>query len=133
VLASRIGAGSVRRSVCTNTNCDEVVISDTVLMNVTAKKVTGNNCILYNVVDDSEAGLSLPDGTVRADVYLPGQPKIIVMSTLDTDGGKAWKVVLEGNDKSFEDVYSTNCPLDISECQKVLALAKQKVLATLKG
>ena len=133
VLASKISAGSVRRSVCTNTNCDEAVISDTVLMNVTAKKVTGNNCILYNVVDDTEAGLSLPDGTVRADVYLPGQPKIIVMSTLDTDGGKAWKVVLEGNDKSFEDVYKTNGPLDISECQKVLVLAKQKVLQTLKG
>jgi len=56
-----------------------------------------------------------------------------VMSTLDTDGGKAWKVVLEGNDKSFEDVYKTNGPLDISECQKVLVLAKQKVLQTLKG
>ena len=102
-------------------------------MNVTAKKVTGNNCILYNVVDDTEAGLYLPDGTVRADVYLPGQPKIIVMSTLDTYGGKAWKVVLEGNDKSFEDVYKTNGPLDIFDCQKVLVLAKQKVLQTLKG
>jgi len=133
VLSSKIGAGSVRSSVCTNTNCDEANIHNSILMNCTLRNVTGNNCILYNVVDESPAGLSLPDGTVRADVHLPGQPKIIVMSTLDTDGGKAWKVVLEGNDKSFEEVYKTNGPLDIMECQKVMELAKNKLVGELKG
>ena len=133
VLASKITAGTVRTSVCTNVNCDEATITNTVLMNVTAKKITGNNCILYNVIDDSPEGISLPDGTVRADVYMPGQPKMIVMSTLDTDGGKAWKVVLEGNEKSFEDVYKTNGPLDITECQDVMKLAKTKALEILKG
>ena len=131
VLASKIGGGRVRESVCTNVNCDHADITGSVLMNVCAKKVSGRNCILYNVMDDS-AELSLPDGSVRADVYLPGQPKIVVMSTIDTDGGKAWKIVLEGNDHSFEEVYKTNGPLDIMECQKVLALAKAAVISRLQ-
>jgi hypothetical protein len=110
VLSSRILAGTVRSSVCTNVNCNEANIDGTVLMNVTAKKISGKGCILYNVVDDSNEGLALPDGTVRADVYMPGAAKIVVMSTMDTDGGKAWKVVLEGNDKSFEEVSSHPSP-----------------------
>merc|ERR1712216_471211 len=124
VLSSRIQGGTVRSSVCTNVNCNEANIDNTVLMNVTAKKIKATNCILYNVVDDSAEGLSLPDGTVRADVFMPGAAKLVVVSTMDTDGGKAWKLVLQGNDKSFEEVYKANGSLDIIECQKVLALAK---------
>jgi hypothetical protein len=69
---------------------------------------------------------------VRADVYLPGQPKIVVMSTMETDGGKAWKVVLDGNEKSFEDVFNINNPLDIIECQKVLKNAAAQAFEKLR-
>lgn len=43
------------------------------LINVTARSIKANNCIVYNVVDDSEEGLILPDGTVYTNVFVPGK------------------------------------------------------------
>ncbi len=54
------------------------------------------------------------------------------MSTMETDGGKAWKVVLDGNEKSFEDVFNINNPLDIIECQKVLKIAAAQAFEKLR-
>jgi len=52
---------------------------------------------------------------LRADVFMPGQ-HLRIASSRETDGGKAWKVQLEGNEMSFEGVYKANQPLDVSEC-----------------
>ena len=67
--------------------------------------------MLYNVVDDSEDGLSLPDGAVRADICMPGKGKVVMTSSVGTDGGTMWKVRMDGNDMSFEEVSSLSLVL----------------------
>ena len=52
---------------------------------------------------------------VRADVFMPGE-HLQMASDRETDGGKAWKVQLDGNPMSFEGVYKANQPLDVGEC-----------------
>lgn len=53
---------------------------------------------------------------MRADVFMPGGVKHTMNSSLATDGGKAWKVQLDGNPHSFEGIYKANQPLDVREC-----------------
>eukprot|EP00287_Rhodomonas_sp_CCMP768_P018788 CAMPEP_0202813030 /NCGR_PEP_ID=MMETSP1389-20130828/4549_1 /ASSEMBLY_ACC=CAM_ASM_000865 /TAXON_ID=302021 /ORGANISM="Rhodomonas sp., Strain CCMP768" /LENGTH=172 /DNA_ID=CAMNT_0049484561 /DNA_START=27 /DNA_END=544 /DNA_ORIENTATION=- len=52
---------------------------------------------------------------------------------METDGGKAWKVCVEGNAKSFEDVYKANGAVDIIDAQAAQSAAKDKALAALEG
>ena len=88
---------------------------------ITAKKVTGNNLVLYNVVDTSEEGLVCADGAVRADCFpaAEGAAKIELHSNIETDGGKAWKEKLPANDgKSFEDVYNANVDADVIAAER---------------
>jgi len=131
ILSSTIKAGSVKDSLCTRVTVNSLEAEGSILVNVCAKKVVAKNCILYNVIDDSEDGIVMPDGGVRADVFMPGHDKVVIKSTMETDGGKAWKVCVEGNSKSFEDVYKANGSVDIIEAQAMSAGAKEKVLAAL--
>jgi hypothetical protein len=105
---------SVNKSLLSNVVARELQITNSLLVNVTAKKVVGTGGILYNVIDDSEDGIVLNEGDVRADI-ITGTGEIISMKTnLSQDSGKAWKVTLDGNDRSFEDVYKMNLTADIS-------------------
>ena len=48
-----------------------------------------NNCIVYNVVDDSEDGLVLPDGTVMTNVFMESGEKLVQCRiALPTSGSK---------------------------------------------
>ena len=87
LLNTRFLEGSVVDSVCTSVTTPSLQVEGCLLMNVTAKKVVGKNCIVYNVVDESEEGLVLPEGTVLTNVFMPGQPKLVMQSTVTTDGG----------------------------------------------
>ena len=77
--------------------------------------ISGKGGLLYNVVDAESAG-ELRCDAVRADVFMPGGVKHTMNSSLATDGGKAWKVQLDGNPHSFEGIYKANQPLDVREC-----------------
>ena len=85
------------------------------LINVSAKKVQADGAILYNVVDDSDNGVVLGEGDVRADIVTVSGKKITMLTNLKQDSGKAWKVLLEGNTHTFEDIYKMNLGTDISE------------------
>ncbi|EKX34779.1 hypothetical protein GUITHDRAFT_119090 [Guillardia theta CCMP2712] len=128
ILASDIKSGKIESSVCSRVTAVDVKVSDSILVNVVAKKIVGKNCILYNVVDDSEEGIVMEDGEVRADVFIPGKEKIVLRSRLDVDGGKAWKVKLDQNTMSFESVYEANCDVDVVEAQREMAQARAKVV-----
>ena len=82
--------------------------------------IVGRGGLLYNVVHEATDG-SLDCSAVRADVFMPGS-HLQMLSDRETDGGKAWKVKLEGNPMSFEGVYKANQTLDVGECT---ALAMQ--------
>jgi hypothetical protein len=62
----------------------------------------------------------------------PPPPQIVVSSSIETDGGKAWKVTLPENAFSFEEVYKQNQKLDVSECQALGAAAHKRVAQALE-
>eukprot|EP00948_MAST-09A_sp_MAST-9A-sp1_P001063 g1063.t1 len=122
----QLGPGSkVKGSVLSNTSIKgQVKVENSMLVNVTAKSVTGKNVLLYNIVDDSDSGLVLKDGDVLADIFLPDGKKIRMGTNyLSKDSGKHWKVKIDGNEYTFEDVYKLNQTVDIAEAFAVAAKA----------
>jgi len=134
VIASTIKEGEIKESLLAKCNIPECRVTDSVLVNVTAKKVVGKGLVLYNVCDDSEEGLVYPDDSVRADVFLADVPKVTMRSSLSNpahDGGKAWKETLEGNTHSFEGVHTANQSEDVVAVGISAAKAHADVGATL--
>lgn len=123
LLNTRFLEGSVVDSVCTSVTTPSLQVEGCLLMNVTAKKVVGKNCIVYNVVDESEEGLVLPEGTVLTNVFMPGQPKLVMQSTVTTDGGTVFKTKLDANPYSFNEVYGLNGGVDVTEATAVMTAA----------
>ena len=122
LLKCKVGGGKVGKGcVLVNVCAPSVDIEGCILVNVTSSvPIVGRGGLLYNVVHEAAEG-SLDCSAVRADVFMPGS-HLQMMSDRETDGGKAWKVKLEGNPESFEGVYKINQSLDVGECT---ALAMQ--------
>mmetsp|Transcript_9249 Transcript_9249/g.12526 ORF Transcript_9249/g.12526 Transcript_9249/m.12526 type:complete len:555 (-) Transcript_9249:322-1986(-) len=131
LLSSRFLEGAVTNSVCTSVTAIQLEVEDCLLMNVTAKKIKAKGCVLYNVVDDSEEGLELEDGTVMVNVFMPGEDKLIMKSTIDTDGGKVFKTKMDCNPFSFDEVYKQNGSVDVSAATAELNAAASALAQTL--
>ena len=127
VLASKVESGHVASSVMSHVRAQAADISNSLLVNVTAKNIRAHNCVVYNVVDESEDGLILPDGTVFTNVFIPASTqggdhtKLVITSTTTTCGGKVFKTRLAQNPHSFNDVYKLNADIDV---QRAYATAK---------
>eukprot|EP00740_Mantoniella_antarctica_P006989 CAMPEP_0181355250 /NCGR_PEP_ID=MMETSP1106-20121128/3796_1 /TAXON_ID=81844 /ORGANISM="Mantoniella antarctica, Strain SL-175" /LENGTH=539 /DNA_ID=CAMNT_0023467971 /DNA_START=47 /DNA_END=1666 /DNA_ORIENTATION=- len=116
VLASNIASGSVHHTIASHVTTGKCEANGCMLINVTARSIKATNCIIYNVVDDSEGGLVLPDGAVHTNVFVPGRPAPLVQtSSVTTDGGKVFKVKMTPNPFSFSDVYKMNQTTDVEK------------------
>ena len=113
-LACDVHEGTLHHTVASHLTCGTVDANGCLLINVTARSVKATNCVVYNVVDDSEEGLVLPDGAVVTNVFMPGgAPKLVQTSSTTTDGGKVFKVKMSQNPRSFADVYKMNQAVDV--------------------
>ena len=84
-------------------------------MNCVAKKiVAGKNCILYNIIDDSDEGIVANEGDVIVSVTEESGEMMELRSKHSICGGQAWKNVVEGNTMSFEQVHEKNFEANIS-------------------
>ena len=131
-LACDVTRGTMHHTVASHLHCADVDANGCLLINVTAKRVQATNCVVYNVVDDSETGLVLPDGAVVTNVFAPdGAPKLTQTSSTTTDGGKVFKVKMTQNPHSFADVYKMNQTVDVKAAYaagaKAHADAKKKL------
>jgi hypothetical protein len=115
-LACDIKGGVLNHTVASRVTCGTVDANGCLLINVTARSIKATNCVVYNVVDDSDDGLILPDGAVVTNVFMPGGvSKLVQTSSTTTDGGKVFKVKLTPNPYSFNDVYKMNQTVDVKE------------------
>jgi len=117
LFATRIkSGGSVKNSLLTAVTADVVETDGAIVVNCAAKKITaGKGCILYNLVDDSDDGIVAKDGQVMVSVTDESGTSSLLQSSMDVDGGKAWKIKLDCNDASFEDVHRKNKDANIRE------------------
>lgn len=110
IFGSRLGgSGSVTNSLVAAVTAQDVELNGAIVVNCAAKKiVAGQGAILYNIIDDSPEGLVVPPGGVRVGVTNEAGESFVLHSRMDVDGGTAWKIKVEPNDKSFEDVHAAN-------------------------
>jgi len=127
-----VATGRAERSVLANVRANAVSAEGAVLVNVTAKSITAHpDSIAYNVVDDSDGGLVLDAGDVVTDVFLEDGTKIRQKSNLAHDGGKVWKVALDANRYSFEQIYKMNLSTNVANAAAVSAAAHAELAARL--
>jgi hypothetical protein len=106
-------SSSVKASVLCNVRCRHIDAEGCILVNVTAERIVARpGSIVYNVVDDSKGGLDLAASQVMAGVFSDDGGQLVMRSTTAVDGGKAWEQRIEGNPKSFEEVYNMNASAD---------------------
>jgi hypothetical protein len=92
---------------------------DAIVVNCAAKKiVAGKGAVLYNIVDESEEGITAEDGDVFVSVGNVDGSSMLLKSKITICGGNAWKQVLDGNIMSFEDVHTQNRDADVSTIEK---------------
>jgi len=103
-----------------------------VLVNVSARSVkAGPGCVLYNVCSDED--IVMADGDVRVGVFTEDakEPYFEMRSRIDVDSGKAFKDVLPGNTRSFQDVYDLNADADCAACTRLGQEAHAKLRGSL--
>lgn len=121
IVSSAIGADSViQKSLLSNVAAQSIVADGAIIINCAAKRITvGKGAILYNIIADSEhEEIIVADNDVVVGVYNDDNSNYRLRSNMNTDGGQAWKVVLENNQYSFEQVHAKNFNSNIVEIAK---------------
>lgn len=112
-------SGTVTKSILASVRAHEIQADGAILVNCAAKKiVAGPGAILYNILDDSEEGVTAAAGEVMVAVTDESGDSMRLQSHMDIDGGTAWKVKLDMNEASFEEVHKNNKDANIGEIQK---------------
>jgi hypothetical protein len=130
--ATKAKKGYIKNSVLANVQASEIQADGAIIVNCVAKTIkAGKGAILYNLVDESEAGISAADGEVIVAVTDESGDSVMLKSRMDIDGGDAWKQKLEMNEASFEDVHTKNKDANIGEIEKKRTAKFEKVAALL--
>ena len=115
VLKSVIQNGSIRNSVISCVNCLQIEAEGAILVNVTARKIkAGKGAILYNIIDDSEEGVTVNEDGVVVSVFEEDGSDALVKSSMEIDGGKAWSLQLPDNSLTFEQLHNENKGANVS-------------------
>ncbi len=119
ISSCKIKSGSVAESVIAGVVAPEVEINGAIVVNCTAKKIVApKNCILYNIIDDSEEGIIASEGDVIVAVTEEDGKTMILKSKHSICGGKAWKEKVVGNEMTFEEVMVKNFNSNVTEIEK---------------
>lgn len=120
VSATTAKTGKISCSVVANVTCKDIAADNALLVGCSATKiVAGRNSIGYNLVDESDAGITLAENEVRVGVFTLDRPYFEMKSDVaKTDGGKVFKEKVHGNNLSFQDVYDLNHNTDVTACSK---------------
>ena len=107
-------------------------VQDSLLVGVTAKKISARGALCYNVVDMSDEGIVLSPGQCRCDIIIDGARQSLLCDT-EHDGRVTWKLKVSGNSMTFEEVWKYNKTQD---CVKLLLKARNDhstAIQTLSG
>jgi hypothetical protein len=116
---TQVKAGSIHKSILAGVRALELQADGAILVNCVAKKiVAGPGAILYNILDDSDEGVTAQAGEVMVAVTDETGAATRLCSRMDIDGGKAWKIKLDMNEVSFEEMHKKNKDSNIGEIQK---------------
>mmetsp|Transcript_2039 Transcript_2039/g.2696 ORF Transcript_2039/g.2696 Transcript_2039/m.2696 type:complete len:208 (+) Transcript_2039:823-1446(+) len=116
-------------SVLANIYVQHLEADRAIAVNCTAKRlILGKHALAYNILEPNE--LILADGEVCTDVFMPDGTKIRQRSRIDIDGGKQWKIQLDSNSFSFEQIYKTNLSTDVLQVAQTSSKAHTDLAAS---
>lgn len=116
-----IADGSIKDSLLSHVTAREINADGAILVNCVAPKITaGKGSIVYNIIGEQEI-IAKPGQVLVAvsndndiDGHHGQEHAMEIKSRMDIDGGKAWKIEVEGNPLSFEQVWKNNKNSNIS-------------------
>jgi hypothetical protein len=107
VLACKIKSGSVISSVLSAVTAKEVCADGAIIINCAAPKISAaKGAILYNLISSED--IVVGEGEVQVSVTEESGESMVLKSSIDIDGGTYWKVKLDKNDLTFEEVFLKN-------------------------
>lgn len=119
VSSCKIKSGSITNSVLAGVESPDVIIDGAIVVNCTARKIVApKNCILYNLIDDSEEGIIATEGDVIVAVTDESGKMMTLRSKHSICGGKAWKEKVAGNEMTFEEVMIKNFNSNVTAIEK---------------
>lgn len=119
VSSCKIKSGSIANSVIAGVEALDVTIDGAIVVNCTAKKIVApKNCILYNIIDDSDEGIIASEGDVIVSVTEESGEMMELKSKNTICGGKAWKEKVAGNSMTFEEVMHKNFGSNVTAIEK---------------
>jgi len=127
IFASSFKSGSVKESVLAAVDAISIESEGALIINCTAKKiVAGKGAILYNLVDDSDEGITAKEGDVMVGVLHEDGETTLLKSHISIDGGKAWKKTLDLNDISFEGIHKKLKDSNVVKIEEMRAANQKK-------
>jgi hypothetical protein len=130
VLACKIGSGSITNSVLCAVTTNEVSADGAIIVNCVAPKITaGKGAILYNLISSEE--IVAGEGDVHVSVTDESGDSMVLKSHIDIDGGNNWKVKLDVNEVTFEDVFTKNQGANVGAIESKRDDNYQKMAETL--
>jgi hypothetical protein len=133
VFGSKVAAGSIQNSLLASSQAAEITADGAIIVNCVARKITaGPGAILYNIMDQSEAGIVAGAGDIQVAVTDETGHAKILKSRMDVDGGQAWKIQLPQNDVTFEQVHQQNQNANIQVIQALRQAKFEEIAQTLE-
>jgi hypothetical protein len=130
VLNSKIGSGKIHTSAMTNVTANEVDANCAIIVNCAAPKITAKKgAILYNRI--SEEPIVAEEAEVQVSVADESGEMMVLKSRMDIDGGKSWKIKLDMNEMSFEEVHKKNMNAHVGEIESKREELYNKVASSL--
>jgi hypothetical protein len=115
-FSSKVHSGTVQDSIVCGTTTRELQANGAIIVNCVAPKiVAGKGAILYNLISEKE--IVAKEGQVMVEVTNESGESFVLNSRTDIDGGKAWKIIVEENEFSFEQVNKNNRNANISKIE----------------
>ena len=117
VFMSKLGDGSVQDSLLSRVAAPMIQANGAIVVNCASTKsiTSGKGSILYNIIDSTGEGIVAEDGEVVVGVTDETGTTSLLRSRMDVDGGKAWKIKLNMNESSFEEVHKKNKNANIGD------------------
>ena len=122
--------GRIARSCLSRVFASETLeVQDSLLIGVTAKKISAKGALCYNVVDTSDDGIVLTPGQCQCDVIIDGARQSLLCDT-EHDGRVSWTLKVSGNSMTFEEVWKYNKTQD---CVALLLKARNDHAAAIQS
>ena len=128
IMTSKIGSGAITNSVLCAVTAKEVIADGAIIVNCAAPRITARKgAILYNLISSSE--IVANEGDVEVGVTEESGDSFVLKSHLDIDGGTSWKVKLDLNENSFEEIFLKNQNANVRAIEAKRDEAYQKVMS----